>query len=171
MTDIAVGSARPTVPSSERLVFRTWSEADEPLACALWGDAAVTRHLGAIDARARLAEEIACARAHGIQYWPLFSRDGAFVGCAGLHPHREEARELGYHLRPEFWGRGLAFEAARAVVEFAFGVLDLHTLVGMHGPDNHASKRVLEKLGFTYTHDELYPPTGRMHVAYGLLRR
>jgi RimJ/RimL family protein N-acetyltransferase len=159
-------------PGSPRLVFRCWSEADVDLAVALWGDPEVTRLIGAIDPRARLAQEIATHRDHGIQYWPIFlASDGAHVGCAGLRPRDADTLELGFHLTRAHWGRGLASEAARATIAFAFDTLRVRALFAGHHPDNEASRRVLAKLGFVHTHDELYPATGRMHPSYLLHAR
>ena len=39
-------------------------------------------------------------------------------------------------------------------------------LSGSHNPGNQASRHLLETLGFRYTHDELYEPTGLMHPSY-----
>lgn len=109
-------------------------------------------------------------REHRVQYWPMFAlKDSEFVGCCGLRPYKETL-ELGFHLRPEYWGRGLAEEAARGVIAYAFYGLRMEVLFAGHHPENRASKRVLEKLGFGYTHDEVYPPTGLMNPGY-LLRR
>jgi RimJ/RimL family protein N-acetyltransferase len=154
---------------TERLVFRRWHADDENLALTLWGDPRVTALIGgAIDARKRLAEEIALEREHGVQYWPVFLRaNGDLAGCCGLRPHRE-VLELGVHLRTEHWGKGLAVEAARSAIAHAFEVMRVAWLFAGHHPDNVASRRTLEKLGFRYTHDELYPPTGRMHPSYRL---
>jgi RimJ/RimL family protein N-acetyltransferase len=160
------------IPCCERLVFRAWAESDLPLAAALWADAEVTRFIGAVDARARLVAEIACQREHGIQYWPIFLKDGGtHVGCAGLRPRDASTLELGFHLHPAFWGRGLAAEAARATIAFAFETLSVAALFAGHHPDNEPSRRLLAKLGFEHTHDELYPATGRMHPSYILRAR
>ncbi len=80
-------------------------------------------------------------------------------------------KELGYHLRRQYWGMGLAEEAGRAVVNFAFENLRAKALFAGHHPENAASKRVLEKLGFRFTHEELYPPTGLMNPSYLLTRK
>jgi ribosomal-protein-alanine N-acetyltransferase len=175
--------ARPDQASAyflhtERLGFRRWTEEDLDLAVGLWGDPRVTRlidargQLSVDDVRQRLAREIAIERTHGVQYWPIFLREGgAHVGCCGLRPHDLAARvyELGAHLRADHWGRGLAMEAASAVVAHAFSSLGASALFAGHNPANHDSRRLLEKLGFQYTHDELYPPTGLHHPSY-LLR-
>lgn len=163
--------------TTARLGFAHWQPDDLPLALALWGDPGVTRLIGgplsADAAEARLASEIASLRAHGVQYWPIFLlADGEHAGCAGLRPYRPEDRiyELGFHLRTVYWGQGLATEAAQAVVTFAFETIGAAALFAGHHPDNAPSRRVLEKLGFRFTHDELYAPTGLHHPSYLLTR-
>ncbi len=162
-------------PSTSRLGFRSWAEADLDLAWGLWGDAEVARLIGgpfsAGQVRQRLTQEIANQAAYGIQYWPIFLlTSDEHVGCCGLRPYPSEPRvyELGFHLRRIHWGQGLAVEAARAVIGHAFATLGAASLFAGHHPANDASRRVLIKLGFRYTHDEFYPPTGRRHPSYRL---
>jgi RimJ/RimL family protein N-acetyltransferase len=162
---------------TERLLFRTWTDADLPLALALWGDIRVTKLIGGpfddAAVKKRLDRELEHQRLHGFQYWPIFLRQGgAHAGCAGLKPY-DLARgiiETGFQLHPDHFGHGLATEAARAVVAYAFEVVGAKAIFAGHHPENHASRRVLEKLGLRYTHDELYPPTGLMHRSYRLVR-
>lgn len=74
------------------------------------------------------------------------------IGSVGLHKTREEnVRELGYVLSEEYWGRGIMPEAAEAVLRFAFKELGLSKVTVGHFPFNMQSKRVIEKLGFSYT--------------------
>jgi [ribosomal protein S5]-alanine N-acetyltransferase len=155
------------------LGFRTWIEADLDLALGLWGDAEVTHLIGGPFSvervQRRLAQEIANQTAYGLQYWPVFLlAQDAHVGCCGLRPYPSEPRvyELGFHLRKTYWGQGLAVEAARAVIAHAFERLDAAGLFAGHHPANESSRRVLIKLGFRYTHDEFYPPTGLKHPSY-----
>jgi [ribosomal protein S5]-alanine N-acetyltransferase len=164
--------------TSARLGFRCWSAGDLPLAKQLWGDAEVTRLIGGPFTpemiRARLGKEIAQMQEQGVGYWPIFLLDGdRFAGCCGLRPYRLERRvfEVGFHLCRAFWGRGLASEAALATIDYAFRALDAAALVAGHHPANEPSRRVLGKLGFAYTHDELYPPTGLLHPSYFLSRK
>jgi ribosomal-protein-alanine N-acetyltransferase len=161
-----------------RLGFRPWSAGDLPLALALWGDANVTRFFGGPfsqeQTQKRLSSEIANLTAHRVQYWPLFLlADGDFVGCCGLRPYKpaEKIFELGFHLRPAHWRQGLADESARAVLAYAFESLDATAIFAGHHPKNHASQKALGKLGFHFTHEELYPPTGEMHLCYLLPRQ
>jgi ribosomal-protein-alanine N-acetyltransferase len=61
---------------------------------------------------------------------------------------RQRTSELGYMLRRDRWGRGIATEAARILLDFAFGELGLHRVFAVVDEDNPASIRVVEKLGF-----------------------
>ena len=81
-----------------------------------------------------------------------------------------ERRHAPFQLRVEFWGRGFAREAAEAVVARAFTTLDIPALYAGHHPNNQASRGVLTHLGFHYTHDEFYPPTGQIEPCYLLLQ-
>jgi [ribosomal protein S5]-alanine N-acetyltransferase len=157
-------------------MFRTWRDDDLPLARALFGDPRVTALVGGPfsdeQVHARLATEIATEREHGYQYWPIALHDGTDVGCCGLKPRDPAARiyELGFYLLATHWARGYAAEAGRSVIAHAFDVLGASSLFAGHHPDNAGSRRTLEKLGFTFTHEELYPPTGAMHPGYELRR-
>lgn len=160
---------------SRRLGFRPWSSADIELTLDLWGDPEVTKLIGGpfsgTEVRERLAREIATQRAHGIQYWPVFLlATGEHVGCCGLRPYRPDEKifEIGCHLRRAQWGQGYAVEAAQAVIRYAFATLGASGLFAGHHPANAASRRSLVQLGFRYTHDEYYPPTGLNHPSYML---
>jgi RimJ/RimL family protein N-acetyltransferase len=172
---LAVPGAPGYFLTTERLGFRAWRPDDGELAIGLWCDPEVARFLhahgppAAPDARARLAAEIALEQEHGFQYWPIFlRRGGAHVGCCGLRPREPDRaiHELGVHLRPAFWRRGLAVEAAGAVIDHAFARLGARALFAGHHPSNDASRRMLLRLGFRYTHAEIYPPTSLDHPCY-----
>jgi ribosomal-protein-alanine N-acetyltransferase len=163
--------------TTERLGFRRWSEDDIDLATSLWADPRVTRlidsrgQLTPGEVRERLALEIRNQTEVGVQYWPFFLlASGEFVGCCGLKPYEgdEDLREMGFHLRFGFWGRGLATEAAGAVIRFAEAELGVTSLLAGHNPLNHASRRILEKLGFRHLRDEVFSGTGMVHPLYEL---
>ena len=162
--------------ANDRIGFRCWKEDDLPLALELWGDSRVSEFLGgpfsAGQIRARLETEIALQREHHIQYWPLFLLHGdVHAGCCGLRPYDAAAGilELGFHLRPEHWGVGIGFEAARVVIRHAFTTLAVSALFAGHFPGNTASRALLIKLGFEYQGMKVYPPTGVLEPTY-LLR-
>jgi RimJ/RimL family protein N-acetyltransferase len=158
---------------SERLGFRAWSHADLELAMDLWGDPEVTRLIGGPLSReqvqTRLTLEIGMLQSHGLQYWPIFLRStGEHLGCCGLRPYKadEKVYEIGVHLKKPHWGKGYALEATRAVMKYAFETLEASGLFAGHNPANEPSRQVLRRLGFRYTHDEYYPPTGLNHPSY-----
>jgi [ribosomal protein S5]-alanine N-acetyltransferase len=89
-------------------------------------------------------------RAKTVIPWVLVSRGGTFAGFVKLFDiqYRSKA-EIGYWLSKPLWGKGLMTEALEAVVAFAFGPLGLHRIYAITHPDNRASQKVLEKVGFT----------------------
>jgi [ribosomal protein S5]-alanine N-acetyltransferase len=168
-----VSGSHPYFVSTDRVGFSHWRADDLPLAETLWGDPKVTALIGgpfaADEVKARLSREIESMAAYKVQYWPIFLLENSeLAGCAGLRPYKTDNQvlEMGVHLRPENWGRGLAQEAGRAVIAFAFETLGVKALFAGHHPANAASRRFIEKLGFRFTHEEFYAPTGLKHPSY-----
>ncbi len=160
---------------SKRLGFRTWSNDDLDLAFGLWGDFEVTKlfdgrgPFSRTQVKNRLNQEIATQSGHGIQYWPVFLLEsGDHIGCAGLRPYDASMNilEIGFHIRSNHWRKGYATEAACIVMDYAFVSLEVAGLFAGHNPKNLASRDLLKKLGFNYTHDEFYKPTGLEHPSY-----
>ena len=161
--------------STKRLGFRTWNSYDLDLAMGLWGDFEVTKlfdgrgQLSSAQVNERLLNEISLQNLHGVQYWPIFHLGTSdHIGCAGLRPYDESKSimEIGFHIRSKFWRQGFALEAASAVVDYAINTKQVSGLFAGHNPQNIASANLLKKLGFQYTHDEHYEPTGLMHPSY-----
>ena len=162
--------------TTERIGFSRWRQEDGNLAEMLWGNPSVTRLIcasgkfTAAEITNRLNLEIANDAKYHVQYWPVFElASGELIGCCGLRPHGANEYEIGFHLRPEFWGQGYATEAAQAAIHYAFTVLNAGKLFAGHNPKNTVSQKVLRKLGFTYTGDEFYEPTGLYHPSYELV--
>ena len=107
---------------------------------------------------------------HGFGEWAVTDRaTGDFLGQAGLnHIADLNETEVDYALAKDAWGQGLATEAAGAVVRYAFEAAGLTRLIGFVIPENVASRRVLERLGFVYECDTHY--WGVDLVRYGLSR-
>jgi RimJ/RimL family protein N-acetyltransferase len=80
----------------------------------------------------------------------VITLDGAPIGVCSIDL-REDGPEMGYWLGVPYWGRGLATEAARALIDHAFGDLEHDTLISGARVNNPASRRVLEKCGFQWT--------------------
>jgi ribosomal-protein-alanine N-acetyltransferase len=154
-----------TPPSSARLTFRSWTDKDTALAETLWCDPEVTRYFGGAmtreQARSRLDIERECENRLGVQYWPMFLREtGEFVGCAGLRPWQTDPKtiEVGVHLMRTAWGLRLGEEALRAVLAYGFDTLGLPTIVAGHGIGHYHSQKLLERVGFGYTHNIMWGP-------------
>jgi len=72
------------------------------------------------------------------------------LGIVGLNRERGDWPELHYWIRTDHAGRGLATEASRALIEWARHELRAPRLTLWAGSENHASRRVAEKLGFVH---------------------
>lgn len=81
--------------------------------------------------------------------------DRRLIGDCGLEHLEDDApeAELGYDLRSDYWGRGLATEAAAAVRDHAFQALELPRLFSLIRHGNVASRRVAEKIGMRHEAD------------------
>jgi RimJ/RimL family protein N-acetyltransferase len=165
--------------TSKRLGFRIWTEDDSELASLLWGDAIVIQFIDSRDKltpeeiQQRLEIEISHEKRFHLQYWPIFLLEtDTFVGCCGLRPYDTEKgiMEIGVHICSEHWRKGYAVEAVKAVIKYAFENKSASGLFAGHNPKNEISKILLNKLGFQFTHDEFYEPTGLMHPSYMLTK-
>lgn len=165
---------------TKRLGFSVWSEKDFSDALELWGNPEVTKFIVAGGKMSegqvfqRLRKEIEAYNNINIQYWPVYLIEtNENIGCCGLRAYdsHKNILEIGIHLKEKYWGKGFAQEACSAVIGYAFDTLGVNALFAGHNPKNVASAQLLKKLGFTYTHDEFYPPTGLYHPSYLMTRQ
>ena len=86
----------------------------------------------------------------GIKWALEVPGEARFIGYAGIwRIFPESVRgEVGYALHPDYWGRGFATEAMRALVRFGFQELQVHSLMASINPGNSSSRQVLLKAGF-----------------------
>lgn len=171
--------------TTERLTLRCFTSADRDVFAALNADPRVMRHFpatlgrGESDALLQRIERHFSEHGFGL-YAAQLNATGECLGFIGLSVPTFEAHftpcvEIGWRLRAEHWGQGLATEGARAVVDHAFTQLGLRELVALTVPANRPSRRVMEKLGFQHdpAEDFYHPrlPAGhplRPHVLYRL---
>jgi ribosomal-protein-alanine N-acetyltransferase len=80
----------------------------------------------------------------------LKGKEENLLGTAGLKNIQWQhfRAEIGYELSPEFWNQGLMTEALHCITAYSLSEQSLRTLEANISPDNHASARVLDKLGF-----------------------
>lgn len=81
--------------------------------------------------------------------YKVFLADGAFIGLGALWV-REDGTEVEYMVLPEYWGKGYATAILSELIDLARKNPDVHGLSGLFDPANAASRRVLEKNGFTF---------------------
>jgi ribosomal-protein-alanine N-acetyltransferase len=124
------------------------------------------------DLEAILARHTEHWERNGFGLWLLRARDtGLVVGRGGLLRQRIEGRdevEAGWAIVPDRWGQGLATELALASVAVAWERLRLGELISFTLTTNIASRRVMEKAGFSYEHD--FDHIGHPHALYRLRR-
>ena len=146
---------------TDRLVGTRITATDLDRLRSLYQDPRVAETLGGMRTdewvAERLAFELGHWSEHGFGAWVFVDRgSGAFVGRGAVR-HAQvldgDQVELGYALRPEHWGRGLATEMAGAMVAVARDEIRLPELAAWTLTTNRASHQVLEKTGFLYQRD------------------
>lgn len=173
------------VLKTERLRLREFTAADVDLFVDLDGDPEVMRFLShAPTSRDEIASTLLPRllgqyRTGPLGTWAAEDRgSGEFLGWFELTttPERPNEAELGYRLRRAVWGRGLATEGARALVDKGFGELGLDRIWAETMFVNSGSRRVMEKAGLRYLStfqvhfDDPLPGTEHGEVEYGLTR-
>jgi RimJ/RimL family protein N-acetyltransferase len=169
--------------TTERLVLRRWRELDLEPFRRMNADPRVMEFmpklLGPAESDA-LAERIESHfDEHGFGLMAVeFKESGAFVGFVGLSVPQFEAPfmpavEIGWRLAADYWGNGLATEAAQETLRFAFEEVGLESVVSFTVPANVRSRRVMERIGMRMVEEFEHPrlPMGhllRRHVLYRL---
>ncbi len=120
------------------------------------------------EARRFLNDNLAHWDRYGFGLWLVTGRDdGAFAGRGGFRHVRvggNDEIELAYAVAADRWGQGLATEMAAAMLTIGFRDLGLPEVVCFTMTSNRASRRVMEKLGFTYERNIVY--ANLPHVLY-----
>lgn len=83
-------------------------------------------------------------------YFKVYKEDGVFIGDCKLVPYKLDPSvlEIGYILKPEYWGKGYGAVIGQKMLALADAVAPAKDIIGLIDPDNKASKKLLEKLGF-----------------------
>lgn len=149
-----------------RLLIRELKAEDVAALALILGDAKVMRHsVGGVmttkETREFVAGCIFSYQANDFGPWAVIDKsNNALIGYCGLNAEPVEGIEeveIGYRLAREYWGNGLATEAAKAVRDCAFDVLGVDSLIAIVEPENIASVNVIEKLGFnTFIHSQYH---------------
>ena len=166
-----------------RLLLRPWRESDREPLQRMNADPRVMEFFAAPLSPAESDRMIDRMQAHIAQHrFGFFAAElratGEFIGFAGIshvpfEAHFTPCIEIGWRLAAAYWNRGLATEGARECLRYAFQELALPEVVAFTVPANLRSRRVMEKLGMSYSpaDDFQHPrlPEGhplRPHVLY-----
>ena len=145
----------PTALETERLCLRTLQRADARAVARLANDRRIAENTASMPHPYTLADAEDFLRrvetSRGEIAFAITLPDGTLIGGCGLKRNRDDATELGYWLGVPYWGQGYATEAARALIDHAFGDLGLDRLEADARVSNPASRRVLEKCGFQWS--------------------
>lgn len=143
-----------------RLSLRPLTLADLDALAPMYADPDIRRHFPeGTQTREQTRDEIAWIMdgqygQYGYGLWATILKDtGAFIGRCGLIPWQQPGRlevEVAYLLDKPYWGKGLATEAARGIVDYAFTTLKLPKVVCYMWPANKASERVAQKAGLSF---------------------
>ncbi|MCW2699415.1 MAG: GCN5-related N-acetyltransferase [Blastococcus sp.] len=162
------------VVETERLILRRLTLDDLDALAALYRDPEVRRYFpDGVRTREQTRAELEWVidvyyGQYGYGLWAAVLKEtGAFIGRCGLLPWEIAGRtevEVAYLLDPAYWGRGLATEAARAIVQHAFGTLPVDRLICLLDPENRASRGVAVKLGMTLLWNDYVDEYGLSHV-------
>lgn len=81
----------------------------------------------------------------------IYKPDNKLIGFAGLkYLAAIKETDIGFRFLPEYWGKGIATEASRAILEYGFKTLELNKILAFAMPENTASNKVLEKVGLEF---------------------
>lgn len=150
---------------TSRLILRNFQPEDEPVLAAILANSQVmqfspTGVLTTSQTQEKIASFISSYEQFGFGKWAVvFQKNERLIGYCGMAIERIDQRdevEIGFRLLPEFWGCGLATEAARATVDYGCKQLKLHYILGIVERENRASVRVLEKLGMNYVGNTIF---------------
>ena len=146
------------IAQTPRFVIRDFKPEEEEIFLALFDDKEVTVHLPkrTKEEHRKLFRDSLKEYEEGkaLGRWGMFNNgDDDFMGMCLLRPFDNEAGkiEVGYVLKQNYWGKGIATEMAQIMVAYGFSRNDAIEMVAVTTLENAASQKVLEKAGLTRT--------------------
>jgi len=164
------------VLETSRLILREFIPGDADALARVISDPETMRFYPSPFDRAEVEEWIARNirryRANGYGLWAVdLKATGEMIGDSGISLQEvdgEHLPEIGYHLRRDLWGQGLATEAALACRDYGFRVLEADLLIALIRPENVASGRVAVRNGMKAWKDTVR--VGLWHSVYRISR-
>jgi len=137
---------RPITPEDVDELHRLWTNRE--VRRYIWDGVAISRE----EAAAIIGRSIDYFETNHYGLWAItISVEDCIIGFCGFWCFRDPPElELIYGLLPEYWGKGMATEAVRAIIRFGFDQLSLQWIVGSTDAVNAASCRVMERAGMRF---------------------
>ena len=161
---------------TSRLILREFTPNDADALALVLSDAETMRFYPSAFDRAGVEQWIArnmqryAKDSHGL--WAMVLKSsGQMIGDCGLTVQEVDGVnevEVGYHVRRDLWGQGLATEAARACRDYGFVHLPVERIISLIRPENVQSRRVAEKNGLTVWKEIVW--RGLPHLVYAIQR-
>jgi RimJ/RimL family protein N-acetyltransferase len=138
---------------TDRLTLRCPTGEDWPAIKRILTDAEVRRYLGG-PVSGELVQTIASRPLgdHAGLFAAVLTAEATTIGTFSIEDEREDF-ELSYQLLPEYWGKGLAHEAAEALLKWGWDSLDINSIIAVTQSENRRSLRLLRRLGFAPDRD------------------
>ena len=142
-----------TILETERLILREFSQQDTDALGLVLSDPETMKYypspLDRTGVRQWIERNQQRYAEDGVGLWAMVLKaSGELIGDCGIvrqHVEEEDLYEIGYHLRRDYWGQGLATEAAIACREWGFANLKIDRLISLIRPENAPSRRVAER--------------------------
>ena len=149
-----------TILETKRLILRHQVIEDLDDLWALYCNPNITKYIPDAPRSREEAKEELEWHMHGhpknpeLGLWATIHKEtGKFIGRCGLLPWTIDGQnevEVAYSLAQDYWGQGLATEAAKGILDLGFEKINLERLICLIDPKNVASQRVAEKIGMTF---------------------
>jgi [ribosomal protein S5]-alanine N-acetyltransferase len=160
-----------------RLLLREFRDDDADALALILSDAETMRYYPAPLDRAGVQEWITRNQRRYAEYghglWAMILRSsGELIGDCGITAQDVDGArevEIGYHVRRDLWGKGLATEAAHACCDWGFAHLPVERIISLIRPENLPSRRVAEKNGMTVWKEVVW--RGLPHLVYAIRRK
>jgi RimJ/RimL family protein N-acetyltransferase len=147
------------VLQTERLILRRYVESDAAFILELLNEPSWIRFIG--DKNVRTVEDarnylvkgpMAMYDRVGFGLWHVALKAGGEpIGMCGLIKRDTlEDVDIGFAFLPRYWGKGYAFEAAEATMNYGRDVLKLTRIVAITDPGNESSIKLIERIGLKY---------------------
>ncbi|WP_281543747.1 GNAT family N-acetyltransferase [Grimontia sp. SpTr1] len=151
-------NSQPNI-DTERLTLRPFAEEDSEIVAQLAGDKRIADMTANIPHPYELNMAKTWIATHqakwesgkGAVYAVTLKSDQQLIGTVSFPSIEEGVGVLGYWIGVPYWGNGYAYEASRALVDFAKEHLGMRYLEVMHLEENQQSQSVINKLGVKYT--------------------